>query len=141
MPVFDRDVDARLISELRKSLDRLNALSQVDENTFVSDPEKVGSAKYHFIIAIESGIDLCNHLIARNGYRAPEESGDTFRVMAEVGGLAADFAEELAATAEFRNRLVHLNWEVDNRQVHALMKNRLGDLFRFLEAIAALLNP
>jgi uncharacterized protein YutE (UPF0331/DUF86 family) len=61
--------------------------------------------------------------------------------MAEVGGLAADFAEELAATAEFRNRLVHLNWEVDNRQVHALMKNRLGDLFRFLEAIAALLNP
>jgi uncharacterized protein YutE (UPF0331/DUF86 family) len=116
MPVFDCDVAARLISELRKSLDRLKALSQVDENTFASDPDKVGSAKYHFIIAIESGIDLCNHLIAGNGYRAPEDYGDTFPAMAEAGGLAADFAEELAALARFRNRLAHLCWEVDNRR-------------------------
>lgn len=140
MPVFDKDVVTRLISELRKSLDRLRALSRVDENAFINDPDKIGSAKYHFIIAIECGIDLCNHLISRNGLRAPEDYGDTFRVLAESGALEASFAEELAAMARFRNRLVHLYWEVDDRQVHRLLQSRLGDLSRFLEAMAKYLN-
>jgi uncharacterized protein YutE (UPF0331/DUF86 family) len=140
MPVFDKDVVTRLISELRKSLGRLGALAQLDESAFIADPDKIGSAKYHFIIAIESAIDLCNHLIARNGYRAPEDYGDTFRVMAEAGGLPAAFAEDLAAMAKFRNRLVHLYWEIDDRQVHAIMQSRLGDLSRFLELTASFLN-
>jgi uncharacterized protein YutE (UPF0331/DUF86 family) len=139
MPVFDKDVATRLISELRRSLDRLKALSQLDHSVFITDPDKVGSAKYHFIIAIESAIDLCNHLIARNGYRAPEDYGDTFRVMAEAGALPPAFAEDLAAMAKFRNRLVHLYWEVDDRQVHAIMQSRLGDLGRFLELTAKFL--
>lgn len=140
MPVFDEDVVTRLISELRRSLDRLKALSQMDQSLFIADPDKVASAKYHFIIAIESAIDLCNHLIARNGYRAPEDYGDTFRVMAEAGALPPAFADELAAMAKFRNRLVHLYWEVDDRQVHAIMQSRLGDLRRFLELTASFLN-
>lgn len=140
MPVFDQDVVTRLISELRKSLNRLRVLSQLDENAFIKDADKIGSAKYHFIVAIESCIDLCNHIIARNGYRSPEDYGDTFRVMAEAGGLAPTFAEDLAAMAKFRNRLVHLYWEVDDRQVHELLRNRLNDLSRFLAAIAAFLD-
>jgi uncharacterized protein YutE (UPF0331/DUF86 family) len=140
MPVFDKDVVTRLISELRKSLGRLGALAQLDESAFIADPDKIGSAKYHFIIAIESAIDLCNHLIARNGYRAPEDYGDTFRVMAEAGALPSAFAEDLAAMAKFRNRLVHLYWEVDDRQVRAITQNRLGDLGRFLELTASFLN-
>lgn len=140
MPIFDPDVVTRLISELRKSLDRLRALSQLDENAFIADPDKLASAKYHFIIAIESGIDLCNHLIARNGYRAPEDYGDTFRVMADAGALSPAFAEDLAAMAKFRNRLVHLYWEVDDRQVYAIMQGRLGDLSRFLETVAGFLQ-
>lgn len=140
MPVFDQDVVTRLISELRKSLERLRVLSQLDESAFVKDADKVGSAKYHFIVAIESCIDLCNHIIARNGYRSPEDYGDTFRVMAEAGGFAPAFAEELVAMAKFRNRLVHLYWEVDDRQVHKFLRNRLGDLKRFLGAIAVFLD-
>jgi uncharacterized protein YutE (UPF0331/DUF86 family) len=140
MPVFDQDVVTRLISVLRKSLDRLRVLSQLDESAFVKDADKVGSAKYHFIVAIESCIDLCNHIIARNGYRAPEDYGDTFRVMADAGGLSPTFADDLVAMAKFRNRLVHLYWEVDDRQVHEFLRNRLDDMNRFLGAIAAFLN-
>lgn len=140
MAVFDQDVVTRLISELRKSLERLRVLSQLDESAFVKDADKVGSAKYHFIVAIESCIDLCNHIIARNGYRSPEDYGDTFRVMAEAGGFPPAFAEELVAMAKFRNRLVHLYWEVDDRQVHKFLRNRLGDLKRFLGAIAVFLD-
>lgn len=56
--------------------------------------------------------------------------------MAEAGALPAEFAEEPAAMAKFRNRRVHLCWEVDDRQVHAVRRSRLGDLSRFVERTA-----
>jgi uncharacterized protein YutE (UPF0331/DUF86 family) len=136
MPNFDQNVLIRITGELRKSLQRLSTLSQVEENRFVSDADKVASAKYHFIVAIEACIDLCNHVISRNSLRVPEDYGDTFRVMAEAGAVSPEFAEELVTMGKFRNRLVHLYWEVDDRQVHKLLCSRLPDFKRFLNAMA-----
>jgi uncharacterized protein YutE (UPF0331/DUF86 family) len=82
MPQFDRDRMTKLVSELRKSVKRLQDLSKLSQHDFVTDPDKIGSAKYYFIVAIESCIDMSNHVIARNGFRVPEDYGDTFKVMA-----------------------------------------------------------
>ena len=51
---------------------------------------------------------MCNHIISRNGYRVPEDYGDTFKVMGEAGAFNPDFSEELKKMAKFRNRLVSL---------------------------------
>ena len=133
---FDQNVLIRIVGELRKSLQRLSALAGIPEDQFVTDADKVASAKYHFIVAIEACIDLCNHLISRNRFRVPEDYGDTFRVMAEVGALSPEFADVLVSMGKFRNRLVHIYWEVDNRQVHQLLCNRLQDFRRFLKEMA-----
>ena len=95
MPLYDQERMVKLVSEHRKSISRLHALSDVDREIFLSDPDKIGSAKYHFIVAIETCIDICNHVISRNGFRVPEDYGDTFKVMEEVGAFDSDFAEEL----------------------------------------------
>lgn len=140
MPEFDQNVLIRIVGELRKSIRHLSTLSHVDEAQFAADVDKAASAKYHFIVAIEACIDLCNHVISRNRLRVPEDYGDTFRVMAEAGALPPEFAEELVAMGKFRNRLVHLYWEVDDRQVHQLLRNRLPDFSRFLKALAEYLG-
>ena len=140
MPQFDSDKVLRLISELRKAVDRLRNLSHLEREEFLKDPDKVGSCKYHFIVAIECCVDLCNHVIARNGYRMPEDYGDTFKVMAEAGALEESFAAELANMARFRNRLVHLYWEVDEGQVHEILQSRLRDFKTLLDAIARFLD-
>jgi uncharacterized protein YutE (UPF0331/DUF86 family) len=77
MPLFDQEKMAKLVSELRKSVERLRALAKVRQAEFLEDPDKIGSAKYHFIVAIEACIDMCNHVISRNGYRIPEDYADT----------------------------------------------------------------
>jgi uncharacterized protein YutE (UPF0331/DUF86 family) len=136
MPEFDRDTVLSLLSQLRKSLDRLDHLSRLPEPDFMKDADKIGSAKYHFIVAIESCIDLSNHVISRNRLRVPEDYGDTFRVLAESNILPTPFADELVAMAKFRNRLVHLYWEVSDRQVHELLKSRLPDFSRFLKFLS-----
>jgi uncharacterized protein YutE (UPF0331/DUF86 family) len=136
MPEYDRDTVLRLVSELRKSVDRLERLSRMEESFFLKDPDKIGSAKYHFIVAIESCIDLCNHIISRNRFRAPDDYSDTFRVMAQSGVLPPQFTDELVAMAKFRNRLVHLYWEVSDSQVYEILKSRLGDFTRLLEFLS-----
>ena len=140
MPRYDQERVVRLVSELRKALDRLRKLSKLKAIDFTGDPDKVGSAKYHFIVAIESCIDLCNHIIAQNGYRVPEDYGDTFTVMAEVGALEPSFAEELKEMAKFRNRLVHIYWQVDDSIVYDIMTTKLEDIKDFLNATATFLG-
>ena len=140
MPRFDQDKMIKLVSELRTSLKRLRHLSKLSQSDFLSDPDKVGSAKYHFIVAIESCIDMCNHIIAQNGLRVPEDYADTFRVMAEAGALENGFAQQLRNMAKFRNRLVHLYWEVDDRQLYEILQNRLDHFKTFLDRLSTFLN-
>lgn len=140
MPLFDREKMVRLSSELRKSVQRLHALRTLSPDQFQSDPDKVGSAKYHLIVAIETCIDMCNHLISRNGYRVPEDYGDTFKVMTEAGALDASFSEDLKKMVKFRNRLVHLYWQVDDKQVYDIIQDRLDDFKRFLDSMSRFLG-
>ncbi len=140
MPLFDQEKMAKLVSELRKSVERLRAIATLHQNEFLNDPDKIGSAKYHFIVAIESCIDMCNHVISLNGYRVPEDYADTFKVMGEVGALDMDFTDELRNMAKFRNRLVHIYWEVDDLQLYEILQTRIGDFKKFLDSLARFLG-
>ena len=140
MPLYDQETMVRLVSELRRSVERLRDLSKLTQEDFISDPDKIGSSKYHFIVAIESCIDMCSHVIARNGYRVPEDYGDTFKVMAEVGAFDTDFSDDLRNMAKFRNRLVHLYWQVDDQQVYDIIRNRLDDFKKFLDSTSMFLG-
>jgi len=140
MPLYDQAKMAKLVSELRKSVARLWSIGQLPFEAFIKDPDKIGSSKYHFIVAIESCIDMCNHVIARNGYRIPDDYGDTFIVMGEAGAFDSNFVEALRNMAKFCNRLVHLYWELDDRQIYDILKNRLGDFKKFLDSMARFLE-
>jgi uncharacterized protein YutE (UPF0331/DUF86 family) len=140
MPRYEQEKMVKLVSQLRNSAARLRSISKLSLEAFLEDPDKIGSSKYHFIVAIESAIDMCNHIISQNGYRVPEDYADTFRVMGEVGALDTDFSDALTNMAKFRNRLVHLYWEVDDPQVYEILQTRLDDFKRFLNAIAKFLD-
>lgn len=64
-------------------------------------------------MAIEAALDTAHHLIAKNEWRLPKDDTDTFRVLGEVGFVAHEFVPTLEKMAKFRNRLVHLYWDVD----------------------------
>jgi len=140
MPQFDSDRMLKLVSQMREALGHLKRLKECERAVFIDDPDKLGSTKYHFIIAIEAAIDMCNHLISRNGYRAPEDYADTFVVLGENGAFEKSFAEELKEMARFRNRLVHIYWEIDENQIYYILQERLEDFKTFLNQLAKFLN-
>jgi len=140
MPLFNPDKIASLVSEMRKAINRLKSLATLDKESFLNDPDKIGSAKYNFVMAIESAIDICNHIISQNGYRAPEDYADTFQVLGEQGIFDKDFLRTLKDMARFRNRLFHLYREVDDEQVFEILQSRLDDFKTFLGNIAVFLK-
>jgi uncharacterized protein YutE (UPF0331/DUF86 family) len=129
---FDEDRIRKLSSELTSALKALKDLGSLSKEEFISDIHKIGSAKYNFIVVIEAAIDMCNHLINRNSFRTPEDYADTFRVMEEVGMFEVDFTKTLINMAKFRNRLVHIYWEVDNDELYRILTEDVRDVDRFM---------
>ena len=126
----------QMLSNLRQFLTVLRNLAALSRKAFLADADKVGNAKYHLVIAIECCIDVANHIIASENYRFPRDNSDSFAVLVEQGVLPAESREPLRAMARFRNRLVHLYWDVDDAKVHEYLQDGLGDIERFGNAIA-----
>ena len=66
------------------------------------------------MIAIECAVDIANHVISSENYRFPKNNADSFVVLVEEGVVNPALRERLRAMARFRNRLVHLYWEIDD---------------------------
>lgn len=137
---FNQDKIRKLTSEILAALERLEDLRKLSAEDFLSDTHKIGSAKYSFIVAIEGMIDLCNHIIAKNGYRAPEDYADTFRVLVERGAFDEEYTNTLIQMARFRNRLVHIYWEVDDNELYRIIQTRLQDIRDFLKKFGKFLE-
>jgi uncharacterized protein YutE (UPF0331/DUF86 family) len=102
---FNQDKVRKITSEILRSLERLGELKSLPQDVFLSDHHKIGSARYNFIVAIEGMIDLCNHIIAKNSFRTPEDYADTFRVLAERGAFDEEFTNILIQIAIIKTRL------------------------------------
>jgi uncharacterized protein YutE (UPF0331/DUF86 family) len=127
----------QMLSNLRGFLGVLKTLGAVPRDRFLKDADKIGNAKYHFVISIECCIDVANHVIASENYRFPRDNADGFVVLVEQGVLDESLREPLRAMAKLRNRLVHLYWDVDDGAVHDYLQRSLQDMERFARAVAS----
>lgn len=112
-------------------LDQLHQLAGLPREEMADDLVNLGAAKYYLQVAIECCIDAANHIIARQGFRAPESYADSFTVLAENDVIEQDFVSTARRMAGMRNRLVHLYWEIDADILYAVLQNNLDDFDRF----------
>ena len=139
MVSYDEEKVTALSSELMQACERLRELGRLPREAFMGDPHLVASAKYHLIVGIEAAIDLANHAITKNRWEIPENYADTFRIMQEHGFFDEDLGERLQMMARFRNRLIHIYWDIDNGRIYDLLREDVGDIEQFLaEYIRAL---
>ena len=135
MAKFNTDRIRQLAGEINLSLSNLEFTGRLKEEDFLNSPEKIDSAKYNLVVAIEGAIDICNHIVAKAGGRAPSDYSDCFAILGELGVFPGEFVERLKRMAKFRNLLVHLYWQVDNRKVHEVIKKDITDLKIYLQGV------
>jgi uncharacterized protein YutE (UPF0331/DUF86 family) len=126
----------QMLGNLKRYHGVLQELAAIPEDAFRSDKHKIGSAKYHFIVAIECCIDIANHIISSENYRFPGDNAESFVVLIEQGILSADKKTSFQGMARFRNRLVHLYWNVEDELVYQYLQTHLQDFPFFAESVS-----
>ncbi|MGC9023237.1 MAG: type VII toxin-antitoxin system HepT family RNase toxin [Chloroflexia bacterium] len=130
--MVDPDRLAEILSRLRGYLEKLYILAGIPRDAFLEDFAKVAGAKYLLQVAIECCLDIAHHIVADEGYRPPADYYDTFLVLAENGIVPETFLPTLRKMVGFRNRLVHLYWEVDEATVYRILQENLGDFAAYM---------
>lgn len=138
--MVDRGRLRRLLDRQGLETQRLRDLAGHPREELASDDVLIAAAQFRLVIAIEASIDIAHHIIASEGLEAPDSYAAAFVSLGRGGVIPADLASTLVDMAKFRNRLIQLYAETDERQVADIVHTRLGDLDRFREAIAAYLR-
>lgn len=130
---FNIEKIKKLYAASKKSLNILKTLAQMERGQIVESDVNLDRVKYNFIVVIQSLIDICNHIVAKSHGRVPEDYGDCFKSLSELGVIDSNLATKLSKMSGFRNLLIHLYWQVDNSRVYEILKNNLVDIDDFLE--------
>ena len=126
---------SRKFIQIEEYLAILAKISETPGDIFVKDKILVGSAKYYLQVAIETCLDVANHIIATERFRAPKDYADAFAVLEETNILEKAMGQKLRQMAKFRNRLVHLYGEIDDVFVYEFLTNDIEDIKRFRKII------
>jgi uncharacterized protein YutE (UPF0331/DUF86 family) len=132
---LENSVLNRLFTEMDESLRKLRSLSKLSEDEFLGHYEKIDTAKYNFIVAIEAIIDICNRIISKRKLGFPQDYSDVIKLMSQEGVLEGDLVGRLVEMVKFRNMLVHLYWKIENNRLYQYLEENLGDFEAFKEAI------
>ena len=104
---------------------------------FLKDRILIGSAKYYLQVSIECCLDIANHVIAAEGFRAPKDYADSFKVLEEHDVLNEELSMKLRQMAKFRNMLLHLYGDIENQYVYEFMNKDVQDIPDFKKVISA----
>lgn len=134
--MVDRDVLRRRIDALLGYLERLERFAAIERSQFVADPDTHHLAERYLHLAMESVLDIGNHLIADAGLEAPDTYRDAFAILTRHGVLDSVLGQSLQRWAGFRTVLVHAYLAIDHGISWDAIKNDLDELRQFA-ALAA----
>jgi uncharacterized protein YutE (UPF0331/DUF86 family) len=123
------------IGEIRESAVRLAEFKQKSLGTFLTHKDNPAIAEHHLRRALECTLDIARHILAKRGKRRPQDYGECFDLLGQEGILPSDFAQGIKGMAGYRNRLVHLYWEVTNQELFQLIDSKLEDFEKFCQHI------
>lgn len=132
---MDRELVERKLRELERYTRELKRLRGKSLKELKASLSASWAVEHGLQLAIQTLIDIGNHLLASLSEHQIEDYVDVIDKMGERGILPAAFARRIREMAGFRNILVHEYVEVDLETVHDVLKNRLSDFDQFAQHI------
>jgi len=118
---------------------------QIPFDKFQGDSIYRGSSERYLHLAIESCLNIGNRVLAlsqlEKPVKTPETYADIFKELYHLGVVRdPDLMERLVRMAKFRNRLVHLYWELNAETIYQILQDHLSDLDQFKESVVEYLK-
>lgn len=128
------------LQKLELYINELEKQQPITLQTFRSDFTRQLAVERAFQAAIEGCTDIAAHIVSVYQLGTPQESRDVFRFLVEAGYLTLPFGEAMMALVGFRNRIVHLYWNLDVERLHKYLQEDVGLLCQFRDFILQILT-
>lgn len=130
-----------LLQDIQSNIKQLQNLAKLSLKQFKSDKKNYGLADHYLRRSLEGILTISTHLLSR----LPSKTKDYQEVIKELARfkiVPQAFAERNRKLASYRNRLVHMYWEVSEEELHKVINDHLDDLDKFCQYFQKVLqNP
>ncbi len=134
-PPVDRESLRAQTQRLRRALERLRDLRDVEQEAFVSDFRVYGLAERYLLLAVEACLQACNVLVASLGLRRPEGYHDLLSIVAAQNLIPRTLAYRLEPLTDLREPLLSEPDTLDHALLYDHLRQRLAALEEFAEAM------
>lgn len=126
---------------IRSETRELERFRGMEDESFVRHPYYAAAATRMLQVAIEAMLDLCAHIIAREGWGLPKSYREIVLVAAQHGLIPGERKEDFLQMARFRNRVVHLYDQVEDVEVLRFIREHLDDFRPFVANVVGKYLP
>ncbi len=133
------EVIRRRLQKLDGYLEILRELQRYSCEAFLADPERYGSTERFLQLAIETLIDMGNHVIAQSAMGSVDSYRDIPALFAQHGYIDQATMEKWIKMIGFRNVLVHEYVELDRETVYRVLQHDLEDIAELRRTFAQFL--
>ena len=136
---IDREKIEQQLEFLKTEIDHLNSKKRITRDEYIRDKEIQYFVERCFQKAIEACINIGNHIISRKHLGNPGNFSEIFKLLGRSGIIPLELSERFIYIARFRNKLVHLYWEIDPEEIYKFLQNNISDFEEFYRIILPLL--
>jgi uncharacterized protein YutE (UPF0331/DUF86 family) len=138
--VADRAKIEDRIDRVRRYRRDLADFADISREDFRVNRERQYAVLHAMQNAIGGCIEIASHIVSADRLGSPSDHAHLFTLLEEHRVIRSEVAEAMRQMARFRNRIVHLYWDVDLDRVHEYLTGRLGDVDTNLAAIESYLG-
>lgn len=137
--MVDRDLILRRLAGLETYLEQLASYRHLEPGAYQQDWKTQRIVERTLHLAIETCMDVADHLVADRRLRVPETGAASFEILAEANLLPQELGRALALMVGFRNILVHDYTRLDPAIVIRVLRTDVADLERFAAVVRGLI--
>jgi len=133
------EVIERRLNKLNEYIEILQSIQKYSLDEFISTPEYYGSAERFLQLAIETTIDIGNHIVSDMDLGKVRWSSDIPSILEEKGIIPLNLRETWIKMIGFRNLLVHDYLDIERETVYKILQEKLTDLIALEKVFAKFL--
>lgn len=137
--IVDKEGVINHLREMNAALDDWERYKSIELDEMKRDRDKMNMVLHAMLVAIQSAIDISNHLIAEKKLRKPATYREAFEIIHENGLISGQICRSMSDLAGFRNVLVHIYWKLDMDEIYGILQNDLDSIKEFEKTMKKIL--
>lgn len=124
------------ISLIQGFVNELKNFSSFSKEEFLSDDRNPAAAESFLRRSLETIFDIGRHILAKSyGFKELEYKNIAIE-LGKKGIVDKEYSKTLIKMAGYRNRMVHLYYEIGSEEIYEIVKNHLSDIEKFVYEIS-----